>query len=681
MRPSIPKKQPKGINRFSSINELVNLASDIPEAVLLHLTELEKVDLNNYFLYESNLYIFGERLALLAGLALCSIYVRKRLGEFGDLVSPDPYMDDHIKTILFLRGYSRGIACAVIQQAGIYQEGSFGELIKDDRLVTEFITRRPNRILHMIQRNSDEPLEHKLMHLISHLTFFKRLHFDSDNNTVTFDNCNLKLTPFISWNGHIIERFSHLRYEEGGSPSIVWSRWSEGAEKSFSRALEPDLERTLRRLASVFGVPGWEVPGPNQESLPQSVLPLFAESYPTLNRLAKKLFLESDTETRKVLWIDHQDEEGNDGARDEITVTNAIIHKCLDQDPISVLQQYFVEQPHDPIEFFRWVQNDDKAVQATIAEIENEAKTYDSRLRAYYMGESIEDIREHINRVRSRLVAKRLVKLLGFPVIEERRNDDLTDFERWIKVFSNQLATMDSIDMGKAHFGLMQFARDIETLLWTIILFYKSISCYCPNESDGLDDSGRREIHIFARQLADSKAGLGKRIGILVALNKDDRLLGKIQDYLGRNAIWPEITGNEHIDTLNRLNELRNRYIAHGKEYLRIRDIIDITDRLIEFIRWLGNASPNSASGSWRIYPAILGLDVITTNSCGIVSMRYRLNEIRRDLQIPRKITLYTSQPLSFASGTYYGLPHNGRVMHDLWVDPVLISSRDIPFE
>jgi hypothetical protein len=363
----------------------------------------------------------------------------------------------------------------------------------------------------------------------------------------------------------------------------------------------------------------------------------------------------------------------------EVFLTNAIIHKCLDEDPINVLQQYFMEEPHDAVEYFRWVLPDENAVHNVMEEINKETDRYKSRLLAFYLIDQDENIRDQVRKFRARTIAKRLVKLLGFPIAEEQLMEDITDFERRVKAFNFYLATSEALDFYKARQGLSECTKDIEVLLGAIILFYNAARYYNPDEPSGLTVIGRDDVLNYAQRI--KKLGLGQKIGAINELNKDGVLLGTIQKYLGRASIWPRISGEFHLETLNMLNEIRiNKGLAHReRESLLIKEIIEITDRLVRFIHWLSNAEPDSASGKWRIYPAILGLDVITTNSCGIVSMKYRLNEIKQDKSVSRKITLYTSQPLSFDSGTYYGLPHCGRALHDLWVDPVLISAKSVP--
>jgi hypothetical protein len=288
----------------SFFSELARIAQELPKPILSHLTDLENVDLVDYFNYESNIYDFGERMIMLSGLAICSIYIANKLANSEESFRADTYMDDHIRTILFLRGFDRGLACAVIQRAGVYQGGIFGALVKDDRPVTDFITQHPRRLIDMIQQAIKGPLAQKLVRLIEHLGFMKRFYFPPEAKEVLFDSTRILLEPFLLWNGHIIERFSSLICKSGETPRIVYSHWSEGIEKNVVRPVEPEAERTLIRLATLFNIEGWDVPSPDQEALPQSVMPLFADSYPTLNRLAHKLVENADQSTRENLWFD-----------------------------------------------------------------------------------------------------------------------------------------------------------------------------------------------------------------------------------------------------------------------------------------------------------------------------------------------------------------------------------------
>jgi len=535
----------------------------------------------------------------------------------------------------------------------------------------------------MIHRAIEVPLEKQLIRLIENLGFMKRFRFDQKTKVVLFDNASIFLEPFLNWNGHIIERFSSLICRSGETPKVVYSHWSERIEKSVIRQVEPEAERALVKLATLYNIEGWGVPNPEQEALPQSVMPLFADSYPTLIRLAHKLVNSADHSMRESLWVDPSNflssERKEEIINNEVFLTNAVIHKCLDEDPINVLQQYFMEEPHDAMEYFRWVLPDEGAVKKVMEEVNVGTDRYKAKLRAFYLVDQDDNIRDQARKFRARLIAKRLVQFLGFPIAEEHLMEDITDFQRRIKAFNYYLATSETVDWNKAKQGLSECTKEIEVLLGAIILFYYAARHYNPEEPSGLSILGRDDALSFGQSL--STFGLGQKIGALSELNKDPTLLNMIQKYLGRTSIWPSDSGKFHLETLNMLNHIRiEKGLAHQeRESLLLNDIIGITDRLVQFIHWLSSAEPDSATGKWRIYPAILGLDVITTNSCGIVSMKYRLKEIKQDKSVSRKITLYTSQPLSFDSGTYYGLPHSGRALYDLWVDPVLISAKNFP--
>jgi len=665
-------------DRSISKREIANQINILPQPIIHFVTEKDRVDLLDHLRYSTNILLLGERLVLIAGLAVCAVYANRRFFDISDADICDPWLDDHIRTILFLRSYDLGLACAIIQRAGVIRNGTLSSLIQDDRPILEFIIQKPKRTIGRFHQDIQCPLSYRLYELVNYLSFLKEFDFSDNTSEVHFDGKPIQVSPFLRWNGSRLELYQFIKNEKT-SRKIVYFYFKEGEKRTESYPIEAQIDEHLRTWANQFKIKNWDSQSPMLEASPQSIMPLFAESYPVLNRLAHKLLEASSPYTKKELWIKplfHGDEkQQNEALNNDVVLTNAIIHSCLTKDPVTVLTEYFCLEPGDAVEYLRWVLQDTRSADQIMKGIEEEKETYETRLRIIYGPNRESDIKNQTKTFYSKSVATRLVKLLRFPFFELPLFEDILDILGRVQAFNEylRLAPQNRPDIGKANQALFECIKDVEQVLKSLLLFYSALKYYDPIQPTGISAAKRAELQetfgIFENK------GLGRYIGLLNDLNRDPGLSLVLKERLDRTTIMPEDSRKIQFAAVNKLRDFRNKKFAHpGGLLLKYGEIEDIVHQLIGFYQWLlGNTE--SSSESWRIYPNILGLNVISTNSCGIISLKYRL----RDLREGKDVTLYTRQPLSFDCGNYYGLPLGRKSLDDLWVDPVLIAAKEIP--
>lgn len=606
----------------------------------------------------------------------------------------DRYLDDYLRQMLFLRGYARGLACAILQQAGTMETGPFGGFEDDPRPVGDFLqlcgSQTPSNLL---RAELDDPMEERLQRLVEHLRFLEGFQFEANSSIVTFEKRPIATEPFLRWDGSVLHRLSHLQLNDE-PVSLVHIGPGDRGESSTVPA-EPEVASRLVRLQGLLGLPAeahCASDRPNADAFPTSILPLFSDSYPRMNQLARKLVEQSELRTRRKLWVEPllkeaASEEVERKAEDELFVANAIIRRCLNEDPVTLLQEYFREEPEDEAVYLRWLLNHEDEVRASIRAIDEQTANYEFQLNAFYPSDEHESSRnEKTCAYRARLVAQRLVMLMGFPIQEEKVLKSINEHITRMQAFYNYLdRTRDGRRGNRAAIdnavlrGTSACAMSVKETLRTLVIFYDAIRVYDPTRPDGLSLEHLQALQGKARDVGEFD--LPTTLTTFRALRDDPELREALRRWVGVPDVWPGESREPRWEALEQLDEMHaiNMNERRGPMRLDLGHVRDVVKKALNFLHWLRNpfhGQPRHPK-TWRIYPAVLGLNVATTNSCGIISVRYILEEMRGSSS--GHVTLYTRQPLSVERGTFYGLPHRDKTVHDLWVDPILIPARVVP--
>lgn len=300
-------------------------------------------------------------------------------------------------------------------------------------------------------------------------------------------------------------------------------------------------------------------------------------------------------------------------------------------------------------------------------EIDRRRRERHDRLNAFFCTpEDRRGLDKILLRYRARLTAQRIVQQLGFRVLDQQVEEDIVEYIERVEALCQYLRQKRP-DEGRVREGLTECSVIAERILRFLCKFYHAIVFCRPGEREGLDPEGRREFSAMQRKLEHEMRGLGLSIKAFRELNRNENIRETLHQLIGRDGVWPDGSHEAPLDALNALNEWRTGRLHYGE---RVGNALALARGCLEFLEWLLVGDRNSENAS-RIYPAILTLSVIATNSCGITSVRYVLRQPKSEES--SEVTLYTAQPVSVESGCFYGLPHQARTTADLWVDPLLL--------
>ena len=658
--------------------ELTKEFKTFPDIIIQSVTGLESKDIEeDTFFYKTFMYDCGARLLSIAGLATCGLYVHNLKHEQD--FPRDPIFEDHLRQIVFGNGYNWGIACSVIQRAGHITKGSLGKVIKDDRPLTDFVQSSYSKKESAGTRVREELKKNVYLvtlDMLPHISFLKDFQFKDGR----FHYCNeiVDLEPYLLWDDNKIWHIQKIRIESNEMQYIALS-----GDRRFSKTINISAEHKnkLRILAEIIGVDDHfgEIIKPDgmSKEMGQSILPLFADTYPAMTRLASKLWECSEEQTRIDLWVDPtvSSEEAYTLANDAIYITNAIIKKCIEADPITVLENFFYYEPKDFKQYLKHLVTKSEEIKKIHKEIEEDVKKHIDEFRKFVYRDQDIRLNEMKRKWRAQLRAKTMAKLIGFSVIETTTDKPLGTYVENVMAFSRLLYKQkQGIREDVLRDGILECCTMAENILRFLIKFYLCVP-YFVETSKGIDINSLEEIQTNINKTIERK-GLGQLIGLFRKVGKNEDIKKLLSTKLDRPSIWREGSHTEHFTFLNELNTWRNERV-HGRSPGNWADTDTFIDSYLRWLDWLGG---NPRIGEFCIYPVILNLKVISTNRCGITTLQYAFQEIIKGREVEKGETkLYTRQQLS-AELYYYALPHMTKTHPDIWVEPLLISSDVLNF-
>jgi hypothetical protein len=654
---------------------LAALAYELPPAIVRAAAAGRDRDLASEFREYPELGVldFGNRLVVIAALTISALYIDALRRNPS---AKDPLLQDYLRTMLAGRGLDRGLACSVIHRAGVLKVEPFGELVEDDSAVTDFIMNRPAGAGNIFRSQIDESVESQLARLILHLQWLKLFDFDKSGGvsfTWSGETRRIDVWPFLLWDGEVLQRFVEYAPNERG---LVWITYNDGEDiRQPPRKPVHERRNQLRATMALVGC------APVAEPLPEahyeeSVIPLFAETHPYMDKLAQRLFEESQAGTQVRLWIGpflQLDPRTSDKAdayiNDQVLVTNAIIKKCMDTDPVTVMMDFLEAEPEDEYKFFKRLLGDDpRRIKQAQDEVDATVTEYADRQSLYCRPQDEAALQTKRDAFRRRRVAQKMVQLMGFQLVEQKAQDDIDDYAAQVGAFLGAVSDRSTPPLSVAG-GLVKCAAIAEEILTFLIAFYTALKYYDGTLAEGLDEHRIDSLGVNLAHSFDRVNGLGGLIPVFRDLAKDPEITDAVKMHLGRESIWPEGL-KKYTDVLHALKDYRNKE-AHEVEVLGIKRAPETVKRFLSVLEWLRDPL-GRGDDAMRIYPAILQLNTITMNHCGITSIKHNLTTRGAS----RPITLYTRQPLSVYAGTFYGLPQRNKALKDLWLDPVLVPTR-----
>lgn len=659
------------LSAIPTVDEVVRVATQIlPPAVIAHAAGGE--DLFDAFEYSDiGTYAFGDRLIMLSGLALCGLYVH--CAESDPAARGDHYTD-FVRTILFQRGYDRGIACALFQRVGQVGGTVFTSLQGEDRAITAFVALRRLNAANTVRARMRQPLEQHILSVLDRLTFLQRFAFDADG-AVSFDGAPVRLWPFLRWDGDRLLRIREPRDRtpEGIPEALEWV----GADESDSlvEQLSTTDGRELRRIATlvqhVREPRAIELAPPTMES----VVPLFADTHPQMCALAQLVQKKANPDTIARLLVpflemelrrDVDHAEARTHASDTLLVENAIIRQCIEHDPIAVLKTYLENEPGDIIECLALLTGSDAHAADVYNSLRSRSKDLRNRLEPLYADPMHKDaIDRQVDSYAAQIAAKEIARLLGFRIVEQHAREPVDAYISRVAAFEEYVAGRRR-DLVKVAGGLLECSKIAHEVLVFLIQFYTALKYYAPEYEDGIDT--KRKTAFSSEMARISRLNFNAATKAFAKLRIDEGVTRAVRSHLNR-PMWNEGAMRGHVEALDELRrDWRNEY-AHRPGVIDT-DGQRLVAKFLDFLKWLQDPGRTRTHRD-RIYPAILHLNVLTMNQCGITSVKYGLTEAGHD----SAIRLYTRQPLANVAGVFYGLPNQDKAQDDLWLDPVLFPT------
>ncbi len=663
-------------------DDLIELIErSLPPAIIAHAAAGE--DLGLAFEYpDIGLYAFGDRLIMVAGLSLCALYVDVAMND--SKIRSDHYVD-FIRTILFQRGYDRGLACALFQRLGQLGGTLFSTLRGDDGPVTNFSALRRNNAANAARARMLHPLESHLSALITRVSFLRRFSFSTDAS-VAFDGRPIVVWPFLLWDGRGLRRLREPRErnDERLPEALEWVGSDE--EDSEILRLSFSEQQTIRRVAELVFHATPQKPAQISAPTTESVLPLFADTHPQMNKLAGLIQQKANPETRaKLLAPFLKAERGKPVSFKEalaevdngVLVENAIIRQCVEADPIAVLKTYLQNEPGDTIECLALLSGDEDQAQKTDASIAARAAKLRRAIEPLYPNEShLAAIDHEVESYVALLAAKEVARLLGFRIVEQHAQESIDAYIVRVTAFAHYVFGKRR-DPVKVANGLLECSKIAHDVLRFLLTFYTVLKSYDSQYEEGFDPEKREFLQRESKSI--SKLPFFEAIKRFRNLRDDRGIVTAVRQQLGR-PMWSETDIAKHTTAMNEFREnWRNEY-AHESGIPVGQDPERLVSNFLDFLKWLRDPA-NSRSHRDRIYPAVLHLNVLTMNQCGITSVKYGLTEKSPDDTGDGEVVirLYTRQPLANFAGVFYGLPNQDKSQDDLWVDPVLVPTTVFP--
>lgn len=656
--------------------ELVTLARSLPEPLVQDAAAGSAEHLEDDFQYPTaGLYSFGERLIFSAGLATAALYIELTKTD-------DPRLDHrllgHIRTVVFHRPYDAGLATCILERVAI--AGAQIKIEPDGRpeCIGAFLSLKRDTPANTYRARHGTSLENALARVLKYLSYLRELSFDpSSSDSAVFHGTSVALWPFLRWDGLRLATLRETRMPQpdddrsGGLPKrLIHVRHEDYDEREeLSEALP--LDRL--RLAAIAERVGHHHKDDATEYHAESFIPLLVTNYSRMDNLVD-LIMEEASDATKTEWVEWYLKKGarsnptpmeiRRALRDETLLENAILACALEFDPIAVLKDYFDSEREDIPKCMRLLARD--GADDILASIDGRVERVRERVEPLFVhGEQqlARLLRDH----RARLASYEVARLLGFKIRHVNVRDSAEDYADRVAGFYRRMK--DNPDEERLDRGLKQCCIISEEILEFIHFFYAAVSGFDRQSDTGLSIASRSILQQQAKRIA------GKGLGFLI---KEFRQLCARQEagfpLLGQRRQFVD-DSEPHVLTLERLNDWRNRsgeVHRHPTLSLSIGQRIDLLRDVVLFLQWLRRPHDNRLGTFERVYPAVLQLNVLTTNRCGVTSVKYVLRESGDD---DESIRLYTQQRVAGIAGVFYGLPVQGRGNSELWVDPVLFSA------
>lgn len=629
---------------------------------------------------EAGILPFGERLILTAGLFVSSLFAETTIRRKSDARLPNI-----IRPILLSRSYGIGMALSILQRLPVAGKGLNIALppLCDSTCLARFVGLHRLTYANTFRALHDESIEDLLVSVLDYLSFLRDFEFsETESDMATYRGRPIRLWPFIRWNGKVLSGLRESLVVDSGEPRLrplpnrlVYVREDFNCEPPYIEdSIDVSAAESIRlaEVAQRVGISTADTEDAAPVETVETFIPLLSDNYSHMQELLDLVYKNANQKTKHD-WVEQFLKKGalenpsksavRAAMRDRSQVENAILGLCLEDDPVTLLADYFERESED--EDLCLTQLAREQTPAVLKTIDDAVRVARDRIEPLHVGTD-QELDRLLRNHRARLVAFEVARLLGFHVRNVVVRDAVEDYIDRLKVFLRVVG--EHPDEDRVNRGVMHSFRMCEEALGFIFLFHRAASSFDSSSPTGLSIESRSTL----LEDAQKKRGLGQWIGKFQQLcEKYERGIGSLGSR--RNLAS---SARPRIVALNELNAVRNTIYAHG-QHMRdpppmpsIRDRLKLLDSVLRLLEWLRKPYPERPGTFNRIYPAVLHLNVLTMNRCGVTTVRYILRGRKED-----EIRLYTQQPVSTSAGVFYGIPAEGKGNADLWVDPVLFAA------
>jgi hypothetical protein len=622
----------------------------------------------------AGLFKFGERLIYSAGLAVSALYL-------GLSKADDSYLDHrllgHIRTILFSRPYDSGLAQSILERFAFAGERIGVYIQQPPQCVSGFLGLQKDTPANTFRARHLQSLEEAFAYLLDYLSFLTRLNFTGKDNA-EFNGVSISVWPFFRWDGTTLFGLRETRlspeHRNRHLPDlprrILYVSHEDTDEIDTLYDVTPLERQTLIRVAAQVGHAHKDEPEGSGEI--ESFIPVITRTYNQMDELLD-LIMAKASNKRKYNWLEWYLAKGarekpkptevRRAMRDKTRVENAIVAYALEYDPIVLLTEYLQYETDDIEDWIKKLEPRDHEM--TLARIDDSVRTFEQRVEPIYVhGE--QKLRHLAKEHRARMAAVEIAHLLKFNIRHVTVRQSIEDYADRLADFYGHV--VDHPDDERIDRGLKQSCIICEEVLEFIHLFYKAV--------DGFEMASDTGLGITARSILQKEASTVRNRGLGHLIGCFDRLCTRYEHGLPHLGQRRQLRKDAapHLKTLTRLNEWRNRSgEIHRNPTLSLTtgQRLDLLRDVVGFLQWLRKPNTNRPGTFERICPAVLQLNVLTTNRCGVTSVKYVLRESNDN----EAVRLYTQQRVAGIAGVFYGLPIPGKGNAELWMEPVLFAA------
>lgn len=413
----------------------------------------------------------------------------------------------------------------------------------------------------------------------------------------------------------------------------------------------------------------------------RSFMPLFAASYPSMQQLVDLLWEETECDTKRSMWLNHDiaisdsyytdDELSQFIDNNEESIRNKILLNCIEQSPLAVLREVgrkegirelpgYVKKLCGPIDFKKRIIKLDR-IWNNLCKEQNIIQ--DSERDA----------------IKNQIYSMEVARLLGFPIHEVSTFTNIEYYINWVS--KKYKLNLKNLPIEERSGILKQAFTFLELIYREMVIFYTYIYEKYYTDSFTHDDWEEIKTKIGSDTLGRLHDRF-RKLNNLLAQNTSftNKLIGanSICDYHKYSRIIKE--GNRSGDLIG----LRNR-IFHPDNKGSGADCERSGVECKKVLKWILDALMFLGDGQYRVFPYKLTFTLMSHTHQGIRTCHYVTD--LSDLSTPSQninrskseTKIYTDIEIDF-SKVYYCLPNRRRSIESIWVNPLLISMNIVGF-